>query len=74
MAKAKAIKIEPCFSLELSHDEAVFILDVMRKIGGDMERSRRRHADNLLKELRRAGLVQTDACDSEGSIRFDIED
>lgn len=74
MAKATAINSKPSFILELSCEEAEFIIDVMRKIGGNSKTSRRRHADNILKALRGAGASHTDARDSEGSIMFDTEE
>ncbi len=74
MAKATATYVQPVYMLELSNQEAAFIVDVMRKIGGDLKKSRRRHADEVLAALRSAGVCQTDAYDSEGSIRFDNGD
>lgn len=74
MAKAKVIRINPSVMLELSCEEAEFILDVMRKIGGYSDKSRRRHADTILRELRSAGVSQTDRFDSEGNIVFSTDD
>lgn len=47
--------LRPGVSLELTDDEAQFIVDLFSKIGGSPENSRRRHADDIRTALEDLG-------------------
>lgn len=61
------------YTLELSEDEAQMLIDVLSLVSGPLE-SRRRHADQIFKALRKTGLDfqwgQALKRDVAGDIRF----
>jgi hypothetical protein len=70
MAKAEKV-LEPKYLLTLDRNEAQFICDVMVLIGGDLIRSRRKHASELLQILGNLGVVYSNGrmCDVHESYR-----
>jgi hypothetical protein len=61
-------------TLELSEDEAQFLVDVLRSVGGNEGTSRRRHGREILTAFRLdAGITRStpDAGDMRGSIYFE---
>lgn len=60
--------------LTLTMEEAVTLIDIMRRIGGDMIKSRRYHTDAIANTLEMAGVKHTenarDIDDDYGRILF----
>ena len=79
---AKATKSRITYTLELTEEEANFLLAVTYCIGGDPVASRRRYADTIATSLHNAGIPQlvidecskiTDIMNSNRSIWFHNE-
>ena len=56
MAKAKVIKQSGELTLTLDGNEAQFLADLLAKVGGHPEYSRRRYADAITASMQDAGI------------------
>lgn len=56
MAKATSTHVAPTYSLELNHDEAQTLRDILDNVGGSPENTRRKYADNILHAMHSVGL------------------
>jgi hypothetical protein len=58
MAKVSVnlVKVIKSVHIELSSEEAVALVEVLGKVGGDPDTSYRRHTQSVYDELRRAGI------------------
>jgi len=54
--------------LEMSEDEALFLADILSRIGGNPELTRRRHQESLTQALKNAGVQGGGAQDIDGGI------
>lgn len=59
------------YVLELSKDEAQTLRDILRRIAGDHEHSRRRHAREMAIALESLGVRPTGRSDVSGGIEFE---
>lgn len=50
---------EPAYGLELSREEAVFLVELLGMVGGSQTHSRRRYADGITNALRDLGVCET---------------
>lgn len=62
MAKATLLNPKPSVQLNLTHDEAQFLRDVMHYIGGSTQ-TRRHHADAIARAFEEVDILGTDKHD-----------
>lgn len=68
MARVTSVKdCTPTYTLELSAEEASFLIDIFNRVGGDSRLSRRRIAAELSDVLEGAGATATSKQDFDES-------
>lgn len=70
MAKATKKAVVTAYVLELSEAEASALLGVTWRVGGDVDRTPRKHTDSIGNALLAAGAERTDDRLVSGSIYF----
>lgn len=56
--------------LEMNEDEALFLADLLSRVGGSPDETRRKHQDSLTEAFENAGVYGGQAQDIEGGIRM----
>ena len=73
MAEAQRITetviVDKGISLSLTNEEAQVLIDILAKVGGHSDFSRRKHADSVYYALSKVGF-KYDLSDVEGTISF----
>lgn len=59
--------------LDLDHEEAQFLADVLSRVGGNMFDSRRKHAEAISQALAAVGVEYQENDGAVGSIQFQSE-
>jgi len=63
MAVAKVTRTSAIIELTMDEEEASVLMDIMNRIGGDPEKSRRGSANRIRMALNKAGIKGTDRND-----------